>query len=51
MPCILEDYVSISNFCDLLLYPTMQVVILEYIVSRVLESPRVKFVRVSTSKT
>jgi hypothetical protein len=51
MPCIFEDKVSISNFCDLLLYPTMQVAILEYIIPRVLEYPCVKFDRVSMSKT
>jgi hypothetical protein len=31
MPCLFEDYISISNFCDLLSYPTMQVIILEYV--------------------
>jgi hypothetical protein len=51
MACLFEDYVSISNFCDLLLYPTMQVIILKYVVPRVLEYPSVKFDRVSTSKT
>jgi hypothetical protein len=51
MPCIFEDKVSISNFCDLLLYPTMQVAILEYIIPRVLEYHCVKFDRVSMSKT
>jgi hypothetical protein len=51
MPCLFEDNVSISNFCDLLLYPTMQVIILEYVVPRVLEYPCVRFDRVSTSKT
>jgi hypothetical protein len=40
-----------SNFCDLLFYPTMQVIILEYVVSRVLECPCVKFDRVYTSQT
>jgi hypothetical protein len=51
IPCLFEDHVSISNFCDLLSYPTMQVIILEYVVSRVVEYPCVKFDRVSTSKT
>jgi hypothetical protein len=51
MHCLFEDYVLISNFCDLLLYPIMQVIILEYIIPRVLEYPCVKFDRVSTSKT
>jgi hypothetical protein len=37
-------------FCDLLSYPTMQVIILEYVVPRVLEFPCVKFDRVSMSK-
>jgi hypothetical protein len=49
MPCKFEDYVSISNFCDLLLYPSMQVIILEYVVPRVLEYPCVKFDKVSMS--
>jgi hypothetical protein len=51
MPCIFEDLVLISNFCDLLLYPSMQVVILEYVVHMVLEYPCVKFEGVSMSKT
>jgi hypothetical protein len=51
MPCLFEDYVSISNFCDLLPYPIMQVIILEYVVPRVLEYPCVKFDRFSMSKT
>jgi hypothetical protein len=51
MPCIFEEYVLISNFYDLLLYPIMQVVILEYVVSRVLEYHCIKFDRVSMSKT
>jgi hypothetical protein len=51
MPCLFKDYVSISNFCDLLSYPIMQVIILEYVVLRVLEYPYVKFDRVSMSKT
>jgi hypothetical protein len=51
MSCLFEDLVSISNFCDLLLYPTMQVIIREYVVPRVLEYPYVKFVKVSMSKT
>jgi hypothetical protein len=50
-PCLFEDYVSISNFCDLLSYPTVQVIILKYVVPRVLEYHCVKFGRVSTSKT
>jgi hypothetical protein len=50
MPCLFEDYVSISNFCDLLSYLTTQVIILEYVVPRVLEYPCVKFDRVSMSK-
>jgi hypothetical protein len=33
------------------LYPTMQVIIFEYVVPRVLEYPCVKFDRVSMSKT
>jgi hypothetical protein len=51
MPCLFEDLVSISNFCDLLSYPTMQVIILEYVIPTVLEYPCVKFDGVSTSKT
>jgi hypothetical protein len=50
MSCIFEEYVLISNFYDLLLYPIMQVVILEYVVSRVLEYHCIKFDRVSMSK-
>jgi hypothetical protein len=50
MSCLFEDYVSISNFYDILSYPTMQVIILEYVVSRVLEYPCVKFDRVFMSK-
>jgi hypothetical protein len=38
-------------FCDLLLYPSMQVVILEYVVPRVLVNPCIKFDKVSTRKT
>jgi hypothetical protein len=48
---LFEDYVSISNFCDILLYPIMQVIILEYVVPRVIEYPCVKFDRVSMNKT
>jgi hypothetical protein len=51
MPCLFEDYVSISNFCDLLPYLIMQVIIVEYVVPRVLEYPCVKFDRVFMSKT
>jgi hypothetical protein len=51
MPCLFEDWVSISNFCDLLLDPIMQVIILEYVVPTVLEYPCIKFDRVSMSKT
>jgi hypothetical protein len=51
MPCLFEDYVSISNFYDLLSYPIMQVIILEYSVPRVLKYHCVKFDRVSMSKT
>jgi hypothetical protein len=51
IPYLFEDYVSISNFYDLLSYPTMQVIIIEYVVPRVLEYHCVKFDRVSTSKT
>jgi hypothetical protein len=51
MPCLFKELVSISNFCDLLLYPIMQVIILEYVIPRVLEYPCVKFNRISTSKT
>jgi hypothetical protein len=43
MPCVFEDKISISNFCDLLLYPTMQVIIVEYVVPIVLEYPCVRF--------
>jgi hypothetical protein len=50
MPCLFEDWVSISNFYDLLSYPTMQAIILEYVVPRVLEYPCVKFDRISRSK-
>jgi hypothetical protein len=51
MPYLFEDLVSISNFCDLLSYPTMQVIILKYVVPRVLEHSCVKFDRVFMSKT
>jgi hypothetical protein len=51
MPCQFEGYISISNFYDQLSYPTMQVIIFEYVVPRVLEYPCVKFDRVSMSKT
>jgi hypothetical protein len=51
MSCLFKDYILVSNFCDLLSYPTMHVIILEYVVPRVLEYPCVKFGRVSTSKT
>jgi hypothetical protein len=51
MLCLFEEYVSISNFYDLLLYPIMQVIILEYVILRVIEYPCVKFDRVSNSKT
>jgi hypothetical protein len=51
MHCLFEDWISISNFYDLLSYPTMQVISLEYVVPIVLEYHCVKFDRVSTGKT
>jgi hypothetical protein len=51
MACLFEDYVLNSNFCDLLSYPIMHVIIIEYVVPKVLEYPCVNFGRVSTSKT
>jgi hypothetical protein len=46
-----EDKVFVSYSCDLLLYPSMQVLSFEYIVPRVLVSPCIKFDKIPRRKT